>query len=81
MDENWAWETVRDYLAGHVEIDPAELRPDTHLFKDLGLDSLDALDLLAMLESRFRIPLVEKEAQAIRTLGDVVAYMLRHLPR
>jgi len=47
--------------------------PDGHFFKTLGIDSLQALDLLTRLEHHFRIELPDYELQGVsdfRTLAQ-----------
>lgn len=54
------------------EVDPERVKPETKLVEDLGLDSIDALDLAAHLEelSPRRIP--DEKLKALRTVDDVV---------
>lgn len=54
------------------EVDPERVKPETKLVEDLGLDSIDALDLAAHLEelSPRRIP--DDKLKALRTVDDVV---------
>ena len=51
----------------------AELAPDDDFFKKLGIDSLQALDLLTQLERHFSIELPDYELQGVsdfRTLAE-----------
>jgi acyl carrier protein len=50
-----------------------KLTPDDDFFKTLGIDSLQALDLLTLLEHHFRIELPDYELQGVsdfRTLAE-----------
>ena len=54
------------------ELDPAELTPEKEIFTDLGLDSLDIVDLVIALQRKFGISLRDnEEIKQVRTLGDV----------
>jgi len=53
------------------EIDTNLLKPDAHLFKDLGLDSLDAIDMLVHLEEKLQIKIDGEKFKDVRTLADV----------
>ena len=65
-------------LAEEFEFDPARLVPETNFFEDLGLDSLDAVDMIVALEQAFGRKLRDNEAvRGIRTVGDLHAYLLR----
>ena len=65
-------EAVNSALVKEMEIDPAELAPEKTFFEDLGLDSLDMVDLMIGLQRKFGISLREnEEIKQVRTLGDV----------
>lgn len=71
--------TVRDVLVEHFEKEGVEITEATHLFTDLDLDSLDAIDLAAALSKKARIKLVTEEMKSIRTVGDIVEIGIRKL--
>jgi acyl carrier protein len=59
--------------AAHFNVPRQKLTPDDDFFKTLGIDSLQALDLLTKLENHFRIELPDYELQGVsdfRTLAS-----------
>lgn len=59
--------------AAHFKVPRQKLTPDDDFFKTLGIDSLQALDLLTKLENHFRIELPDYELQGVsdfRTLAS-----------
>jgi acyl carrier protein len=50
------------------------------MFDDLGLESIDALDMLALLDKQYRVEVNEEQARRIRTVEDAVQYVLANLP-
>jgi acyl carrier protein len=59
--------------ATHFKVPREELAPDEDFFKTLGIDSLQALDLLTRLENHFHIELPDYELQGVsdfRTLAS-----------
>jgi len=52
-------------------VDPDMLKPHAAL-ADLGIDSLDALNILFGIEESFGISIPDDKARAIRTLDDMV---------
>ena len=50
----------------------------THLYNDLGLDSLDAVEFGLHLETEFDIELIDEEAEQITTIGDAVNLICDH---
>ena len=68
---------VNERIASEFELDPGAMRPEATLFADLGLDSLDIVDLVVVLETTFHIKIREDKAlREIRTLGDVHDYVI-----
>jgi acyl carrier protein len=64
---------ILDLAAVHFKVPRENLRPDDDFFKTLGIDSLQALDLLTRLEHHFNIELPDYELQGVsdfRTLAD-----------
>jgi acyl carrier protein len=53
-------------------------RPAASL-EDFGADSLDIMELVMELEEEFDFTMAELEAQQIRTIGDLVDWLIRHL--
>ena len=67
---------INDVFANSFEIEPERLVPEAHVFRDLGLDSLDTVDLVVALQKKFAIQIRDDErVRAIRTLGDVYAFV------
>ena len=59
------------------EIPPEKLTPQARIFDELGLDSLDIVDLIVALQKQFKIQIREDErVRTIRTLEDVYNFIL-----
>ena len=52
--------------------DPETIDASTHLYSDLGLDSLSALELLVAIEDEFSVEIDTDAAKRIKTVGDLV---------
>ncbi|MBM4340918.1 MAG: acyl carrier protein [Deltaproteobacteria bacterium] len=78
MREDEVFKKVSEYLIKQFEIPPKMISPESHLFKDLGMDSIDALDWFAAMHSEIGLPIIEKELKMIRTVKDVVDYLVRN---
>jgi acyl carrier protein len=53
------------------------ITPDSNLIRDLGLDSLAAMDLLMELETRFDIAIPINSLPTVETVGDLAALIWR----
>jgi acyl carrier protein len=58
------------------EIEKERLVPEAHIFTDLGLDSLDIVDLVVALQSAFGVKIRnEEKVRDIRTLQDIYQFI------
>jgi len=70
---------IKDYFINEFEVPEEKISLEANLFTDLGLDSIDALDMIGMLESRTDIDVDEEELKKIRTVKDVVDYVVKKM--
>ncbi|HCE3104737.1 TPA: acyl carrier protein [Vibrio parahaemolyticus] len=73
-DENkdQVFEQVKDALVELFEIDADDIQPDAHLYQDLDLDSIDAVDLVVHLQNVTGKKIKPAEFSTVRTVDDVV---------
>lgn len=72
-------ERVRGLMAEQLGVDPGEMRPEASILEDLGADSLDVVELVMAIEDAFDIEVADEDAEAMRTVGDVEAYVAKRL--
>jgi acyl carrier protein len=66
-------EEILTLAADHFKVPRAQLNPGDDFFKTLGINSLQALDLLTRLEQHFHVELPDYELQGVsdfRTLAE-----------
>ena len=63
---------IKKALEELFEIDPAEVELSSHLYEDLDLDSIDAVDLVIKLKELTGKMAAPEQFKAVRTVGDVV---------
>jgi acyl carrier protein len=64
---------LRSVLHETFEIAPERVTPDAHLFTDLDLDSIDAIDLAIQVQDMTGTRIKPEDFKSVRTVGDVVA--------
>ena len=62
--------TVIELIAKKKKLDPSQVTLDT-TFQELGIDSLDGMDLLFTFEDTFNISVPDDAAQQMKTVRDV----------
>jgi acyl carrier protein len=71
-------ELIDTTLVNEFELNIDDMVPGAALKEDLGLDSLDRVDMVIVLEKAFNFKLSEEETiRAIRTLGDIHSFVIR----
>ncbi len=67
------YEKLVDYAAKQLEIDPADISPDS-TFESLGIDSLDVVEMIMDLETELGVEL-EMEDQKITTFQELADFV------
>ncbi len=75
MDRTEIYNLITTFFTEQFEIPHEKIKPAANLFKDLGLDSIDALDMVGMLESQINLDINVEELTHIRTVQDVVDFV------
>ena len=82
MDKQTVVSRVAAIFETDFEIAPDRLTPEAHLFTDLGLDSLDMVELMVALQKAFSVQIQDSdEVRAIRTLDDLHNFVLKTIEK
>ena len=65
-------EKVIELLANHLEMDPSEITEET-TFEDLGVDSLEAVEIMMEMEDEFGFEINPQEAG--KSVGELITYV------
>jgi len=78
--ENDAWKRISAVLCREFELEPGEITKEARLGEDLGLDSLDGVDMVVALEKEFGVKVGNNEDfREVRTCGDLLALVEQRL--
>ena len=70
---------INQLLIDEIEIDENQISPSADLKKDLGIDSLDFVDLFVIIENNFGFKMKAEEMSDIKKLDDFYAYVIRRV--
>mmetsp|Transcript_48443 Transcript_48443/g.71792 ORF Transcript_48443/g.71792 Transcript_48443/m.71792 type:complete len:122 (+) Transcript_48443:111-476(+) len=73
-----ATDRVVQVVKNFDKVDPAKVHPSSKFGDDLGLDSLDAVEVVMAIEDEFAIEIPDAEADKIASIEDAVAYISGH---
>ena len=68
-------EKVREFLIEDLEIDEEKIVPEGKLKDDLGIDSLDFVDIVVIVEKKFGLKIKPEEMAGITTLRQFCDYI------
>ncbi len=70
---------INQLLVDEIEIEENQISPSADLKKDLGIDSLDFVDLFVIIENNFGFKMKAEEMSDIKKLDDFYAYVIRRV--
>ena len=77
MTEQEIRQLLTDALVNLFEIEPERITPETNLYQDLEIDSIDAIDLIDHIKRESGRKLKADDFRNVRTVEDVVQAVLR----
>lgn len=66
---------VKEITAEKLGVDEAKVTKNASFIDDLGADSLDTVELIMKMEEEFDLDIPDEEAEALKTVSDVVKYI------
>ncbi len=79
MERSKIKEIVIEFLIDEFEIEEDVIKDDAHLIDDLGLESLDFVDIVVIIEKEFGFKVKREEMKDIRVLNDLYNYIESNL--
>ena len=71
-NRNQVFDQVKNVLVELFELNADDIQPQTNLYTELDLDSIDAVDLVVHLQNMTGQKIKPEEFKAVRTVDDVV---------
>ena len=65
---------VRDFLIEDLEVEEEKIFPEAKLKDDVGIDSLDFVDIVVIVEKNFGFKIKPEEMAGVVTLSDFYDY-------
>jgi acyl carrier protein len=69
---------VNSILAEEFEIEESEFEPDANLKETLGLDSINLVDLIALVQYHYKVTIPVEDLKKIQTFTDLYDYIEQH---
>ena len=72
-------EELKKVLLKIIDVEPEDLKPQAHFFKDLGVDSIKAIEITVAIERYFKISIREDDIAGVTTLGKAAELIYKSL--
>jgi acyl carrier protein len=68
-------EKIRDILVEYVDVPREQITMETNLLTDMGLSSLDVVNIVVAFEEEFGIEIPDRKLTEIVTVEDIVRFL------
>ena len=70
---------VRKIVAEQLDVSVDKVTDDARFIEDLGADSLAVVEIVLSFETEFGIDIPDEVTSEMHTVGDVIAYIAKHV--
>ncbi|CAI9090842.1 OLC1v1025703C1 [Oldenlandia corymbosa var. corymbosa] len=78
LDKSEVADRVINVVKNFQKVDPSKVNPNAHFQNDLGLDSLDTVEVVMALEEEFGFEIPDNEADKINSINLAVDFIASH---
>jgi acyl carrier protein len=68
---------IKDIIQYKLGVEEHKLHEDAHFQDDLGVDSLDLIELRMEIEKQFKLNITDEEVETLTTVGSTIACIKR----
>ncbi|BAK46330.1 MAG: acyl carrier protein [Eubacterium sp.] len=72
------FDKVKEIIVDTMSFNEDDITMDVDLIKDLGADSIDAVELIMALEEEYGLEIPEEEAAKLTKVSEIVSYIDAH---
>ena len=75
MDINEIKDKIKVFLVDEMEIDPGKIAPEARLKEDLGIDSLEVVDIIVLVEQEFGFKMKPEDFKELKTFDQFCQFI------
>lgn len=75
MERKEIEEKVKQFLVDEIEVDEEKITPEAKLKADLGIDSLDFVDIVVLVDRKFGFKIKQEEMIGVDTFSKFCDYI------
>ena len=69
------FETLKNLLVEELQLNADDIKPESELANDLGINSIELADLIMLCEDKFGVTIEDEDLHMFVTIADVVSYL------
>ena len=69
------FETLKNLLVEELQLNADDIKPESELANDLGINSIELADLIMLCEDKFGVTIEDEDLHTFVTIADVVSYL------
>ena len=69
------FETLKNLLVEELQLNADDIKPESELANDLGINSIGLADLIMLCEDKFGVTIEDEDLHKFVTIADVVSYL------
>lgn len=69
------FETLKNLLVEELHLNADDIKPESELANDLGINSIELADLIMLCEDKFGVTIEDEDLHKFVTIADVVSYL------
>jgi acyl carrier protein len=77
MDKRQIEQDTIEIIAASLKADAKTISKDSKFSDDLGIDSLELVELIMKLEEKFKVTIPDADANKLQTINDIVEYIAK----
>lgn len=79
MERKEIEEKVKEFLIEEIEVDEEKIFPEAKLKDDLGIDSLDFVDIVVLVNNKFGFKIKQEEMVGVDTFSKFCDYIVKKI--
>ncbi|MGI6781581.1 MAG: acyl carrier protein [Acholeplasmataceae bacterium] len=69
------FEKLKNMIVNDLGVSESKVTLDARLSEDLGIDSIDAVEIVMFIEDEYNVSVSDEDAFALKTVQDLVKYV------
>ena len=78
LDKEETRQRVMEVVKNFEKVDASKVKPDSHFINDLGLDSLDVVEIVMAFEQEFVMDIPDHDAERIHSIEEAADYIAQN---